>query len=259
MITKRDNQALQFLRPAPESLARLIEEVNLIPPSRVLIDIHELAKNWDAEVWAAYDNEDYANSIKKSLEVCLIGLPEDFRKYIYKYGENTNQQIINAHIRYKDFRELWLKLRTLARLSTQIYSKTNLSPNKEVSPNEKEMRHLRWSFEFLRLRTEEIKLEGKVSINVDDDGRVYLGKDRLTRAIEGIEIARLKECVICQRIFWAGRITQRCCSKQCANTLRVRRHREKYTQDPVEYKQRRYEREKQRKRNISKPKQGKAK
>jgi len=37
------------------------------------------------------------------------------------------------------------------------------------------------------------------------------------------EASRIKECPICGRIFWAGRLTKSACSPRCTNTLNVRR------------------------------------
>jgi hypothetical protein len=76
----------------------------------------------------------------------------------------------------------------------------------------------------------------------DKQGRITMTKGDISKAIEGVEAARIRLCPICDRIFWAGRIDQPCCRKTCANALRVRRHRERYLK---RYKYQRYKKSEQ--------------
>lgn len=50
----------------------------------------------------------------------------------------------------------------------------------------------------------------------------------LFRVLEGVEAERIRECPICEKLFWAGRLDQTACSTRCANVRRGRIHREKY-------------------------------
>ncbi len=50
----------------------------------------------------------------------------------------------------------------------------------------------------------------------------------LATALRGLD--SLRPCEVCQRTFFRSRKTQKCCSKTCAGTLRVRRHRAKQAQ-----------------------------
>jgi hypothetical protein len=45
------------------------------------------------------------------------------------------------------------------------------------------------------------------------------------RTLEGIEGGRLRRCPVCNKIFYAVRVTKPACSSKCASTLRVRQHR----------------------------------
>ena len=67
---------------------------------------------------------------------------------------------------------------------------------------------------------------------IDEQGFVRVSKDLFTAAMDedDIEAARIRECEACERIFWAGRITQKGCSVRCGSIIRKRRYRERYGQ-----------------------------
>ena len=58
-----------------------------------------------------------------------------------------------------------------------------------------------------------------------------MAKDKFTLALEELEsasdIVRIRECEVCKRIFWAGRLDARQCGdKKCKSALSTRRWRE---------------------------------
>lgn len=57
-----------------------------------------------------------------------------------------------------------------------------------------------------------------------ENGRFKRLGNPVAAAVDGEEVARLRECQKCQRIFWAYNIHSRACSKRCANVLRQRDH-----------------------------------
>jgi hypothetical protein len=65
---------------------------------------------------------------------------------------------------------------------------------------------------------------------IDEQGRIRFIKDWFGEAAEGEEAARIRECGVCQQVFWAGRIDQLCCKPRCADILRKRNKR---TRDAV--------------------------
>ncbi len=77
-------------------------------------------------------------------------------------------------------------------------------------------------------------------LKTDQHGRIHYSLTPLLEALNGIEAARIRECPICRKIFWAGRIDRPCCSSKCAGTLRGRRWRERYGE---RYKQQRIQKE----------------
>lgn len=61
-----------------------------------------------------------------------------------------------------------------------------------------------------------------------ENGRFKRLGNPVAAAVDGEEVARLRECQKCQRIFWAYNIKSRACSKRCANVLRQRNHYNKH-------------------------------
>jgi hypothetical protein len=79
-------------------------------------------------------------------------------------------------------------------------------------------------------------IENSVSAHLDEDGRIRIEHSPLLRALDGIDVARIRECSIDHKIFWASRVDQTCCTTRCAKVRRTRRWRQRYLD---KYKQQR--------------------
>src|SRR5262245_38321968 len=55
-------------------------------------------------------------------------------------------------------------------------------------------------------------------LHTDDALPVVCGWQRFREALEGLDVARVRRCCVCQKLFWAYRRDQRCCSTACNNT-----------------------------------------
>ena len=76
---------------------------------------------------------------------------------------------------------------------------------------------------------------------VDQEGRlVGTQQPDYVIATIGSEVWRIRECPICQKLFWAGRSDKRTCSVVCGNTHRQREWRCWYSENSGEYKEQRY-------------------
>ncbi len=62
----------------------------------------------------------------------------------------------------------------------------------------------------------------------EDKGKLVVHSPVLYKRLEGIEAARIRECPICARIFWAGRKDKFCCSDKCLAAQRSREYRKAY-------------------------------
>jgi hypothetical protein len=84
-----------------------------------------------------------------------------------------------------------------------------------------------------------VGLEQFLEAKIDGEGRIVLIAGPLMEVLRGVEAARIRQCPVCQRIFWAGRKDQPACTKQCTHVLRTRRWRAQYRES---YKLQRYTR-----------------
>lgn len=83
-------------------------------------------------------------------------------------------------------------------------------------------------------------------LSVDNDGFFRIVIDDLFKELDGEEAHRVRDCKVCGHIFWAGRITQKCCSPRCSNTFRVHRYRYKTDAEKAAYIDRQNRRERAR-------------
>ncbi len=112
--------------------------------------------------------------------------------------------------RYDEFRETRKNLREL------IHTYQNTKRRKEESRKE--------GILFLNLFST-LSISSTLRFNVDEEGKIRISGDLLGEALEGVEVERLRECEVCRRIFWAGRLDQHTDATPCRNILRKRRWR----------------------------------
>ena len=125
---------------------------------------------------------------------------------------------------WKDaFPEVWMRIRQLHEVRSLLYTIARWPKREESS---------------LRLVIAG-SFDKPISVRADEAGNMQLEPHPLLTAINGVEAARIRECPICGKIFWAGRIDKPACKPPCVGVLRTRRHRERYP----EYKHQRYKKE----------------
>lgn len=128
--------------------------------------------------------------------------------------------------------------------------------------------YLRQAREIVNLiaksRREQIRLPYSMSLKANclsiSFGNLYIDKSDvirfspppIARILDGVEADRIRECEVCQKFFWAGRIDQKACTTKCAKVLRSRRWREKYL---TNYKLRRIEKESKQDTESKQPKE----
>lgn len=236
--TKSQRKKL-MLKFKEERLHSFIELANLLPTDYAVADLNEIIGRDDD---TPDSNEDvFAFWIKKYklLLIYLEKFPTHFKEYVLEDSENNLAQINMSNLhsdensnhiskiygalcRYDDFRDVREKLVKLFRV-TQTSSG----------------RH--WA-SFLLLS----RIPVHASFSIGKDGIAKVSLDSFAETINGVDVTRIRECKDCQRIFWAKRKDQSCCSTDCANRHHVRQHREKYAKDPIAYKLQRLSREERR-------------
>jgi hypothetical protein len=69
------------------------------------------------------------------------------------------------------------------------------------------------------------RIDDRYSIN--ESGCIVIAKDIFDDAIDGVRAARIRRCPICERVFWADRKDQVCCTRRCNHIRQSRLSRRK--------------------------------
>lgn len=187
----------QRQRPVPGELAELIELVNALPAETDLVDYGKLGMDLAGEGrYSEFDTE---------LGRVLTGLPPLVQEFLGLTSGTFDRASLEKYCYVQYGQKV---LRAVARRNA---GEVGLWP----------------PYVPLQLG---INKEGKLGIVEGFFGGQILG------TLQGVEARRIKECPTCQKIFWAGRFDQPCCSKRCGGALRTRRWRQRY---PERYKLRR--------------------
>lgn len=224
-IQAKKGQQASRLRPLPQRLGSLLDHINMLPPGLTLMSFNDallMAESQSSETIGI-------DKAKLALNFCLSGLsdeerpPECFRDYVLGLPDSMYldpmSALYEAVKRYVSFRTARLKLCGMARLN-------RLRPGR-ISEFEA----------FLD------SLGAGTRTEIDQEGRIRFVKDWFGEVAEGEEAARIRECAVCERVFWAGRIDQSCCNPRCADILRKRNKRKRDAAKKLEDKARRVENE----------------
>lgn len=216
-------QALQFFKKPPKKLAALIELVNGFPS-----DLERRREILPKALREKAEAEGKADLLVGSIVEAIKDLPGKLQDYVcmgfWDEGGSDKRALDFAKEggvieRYSQLWDAYLTLREIAR-----------RPDKEAKP-------ALWMLNAL--------YNAPAFLEIDRQGILRDVKTLFFRVItdEDIEARRIRECPICKRIFWAGRLTMKCCSTRCANTFRVHRHRYRTAEEKAEYELRRARRE----------------
>jgi len=235
-------QALQKIKQPPKKLAALLELINGLPSDkthRLAITPKALRKKAEAEG----ETDKLAHVISRA----IADLPGKLKDYVllsfWDGGKSAKGEFDllkegNVVERYEQLWDAYLVLREIAR-----------RPNKDEKP---------------ALWVLHPQFVAPVFLEIDGGGMLRDVKTIFFQAIGSgvVEARRIRECPICKRIFWAGRITMKCCSTRCSNTFRVHNYRYKTEEEKAEYKLRRMKLEEKRQTEARKkarvsPKKGK--
>lgn len=201
---------------ANEELRTLLEIINFVPPGIDLPDAKEiLSKSFEEKTNRQMTDEDmkdfrpdsdFISSVQKTMRILRDKLGEyrELNSYIF---ENHYDELIDEFEildRYNDFIYYRRKLRFVAQ-EASYYQKTERRRISVSSVYQPEL--------------------FTTSFEIGKDGRITFQNDKVIKALEGIDIKRLRICEVCNRIFWANRLEKLGCSDRCNQTLRTRRKR----------------------------------
>jgi hypothetical protein len=211
----------------PDKLEPFIDDANRIRANIVLLNAPEtfesnkkIYRTEDGESWLSDDG--YFQTLKKTLEDCLAGLPNDFCDYIKEKGTRKALHYQNREDypgilyrltlqEYGEFHQLREDLRAYADYFTNwrkhgvITGGTAGTYGADGTPVNLPIPQSIYQMEGTK--------EGTVTTIVPIN---------LSAALHGVIGERVRSCEICQNIFWASRKDKETCSQPCANNLRVR-------------------------------------
>ncbi len=276
-------QALHFQKPAPPKLAALIKVANAVPPEHRFEDYVETLMTSpppdDPTLDASNDRAKTDASVAQMIDVfhgVIEKLPPAVRRWVFDgivlpreqavagilksaqgrewawingdmfvLGTETATSFRKAVLRYVELQGICEGLRGIARTA-----KVKGSDQRSAFFDTKKPflgGHIQFDEDGKSHRVSSAlkPFEFKIWLTIDEEGIVRTKNQPLVDAIseDDVEAARIRECKVCKRIFWAGRITKQCCSPACSNTFRVRRHRYKTAAEKAEHKHKRYTRE----------------
>jgi hypothetical protein len=220
----RTQEALQrsrgrYLKPAPEKLKQLIELVNALPPVGSLdsrfLHPHHLRAQTNAELETRGGDENpffgifLARLIVEELQIKKVSpfLLDYVAVGVEEGGLTSNRMMKDGGVvgRYENLWNARVRLHNMAQLA-------------KVEDEQRSERSTLWR--------EAVPLP--VLDEIDERGIVRVSKDLFTEAMdeEPVEAARIRECAVCNRIFFAGRIDARQCGDpKCKSALSSRLNR----------------------------------
>jgi hypothetical protein len=219
-----ERQASRRLRPAPPKMAEVIRLANLLPFD---FEPKDNSKGWSLytrsirEVSDKVRSEELMRRSAQLLKESLDGSPKDFREYVWPKESELSIKVGDPR---KHVEKALLALGSVleARAILTVLTRISMDPADTVDLDD-DLAPL-WGEEGYR-RTG-VDLLGLVTI--DQKGIISIRHRPVDDSLEGVELRRLRRCEICSRFFWAGKVTQRCCSSKCAHALRNRRYRARY-------------------------------
>jgi hypothetical protein len=219
-------EALQVPYPPEEDLRYYLVLANMVPPEPHLpkLDtgpgVRYVGELRDVDMSSLNIRERRENELFDLMMSQLRDFPQQVREYFESFAAEVGK--FNAIYHYEQIQDAQEKLRIVITLNRELETSKKIGKPPPFRP---------------------FALPLEMYLYVDDNGTLQVTWDSFAFAVKGKEASRIRQCGVCNSFFWAYRADQKCCGKKCSNAYRVRRHREKYAEDPAGYIQRRIARE----------------
>ena len=230
----RSSRARYACKP---EIQQLIDWINLVPPDQEMKSLEELVEK-DSKSFRIGTNEykKYELCKAKAFIVYLETFPQKVKEGVFPLGrlQTMNNAFEEADILFKEnphpkVKELRDELESILLETFRIQERRYYS-----------LRNTRNTLYRLAEIGENIEpylgkqLEGVVLGmgllleygHLDKDGRLRRSPNPFAEALEGIEVSRIRACLICRKLFWASRNDKRCCSEEHSRIIRQRQVRE---------------------------------
>jgi hypothetical protein len=232
-------QVLQRTKPLPNKLlGELIELLSRFSAEEELLPLK--VDRWD--VIAENQQDEWVNLARQSLAENLEGRSEDFQQYIWgNMGSQENTIVENPNSRvsidslYTITRGAIERYEHFADLRERFYALLDLV---HFAAGLEESLSYRINIPLPKGNITSFPPD-RIVLDFDEDDQLQFAVDEFSKALEGVDVYRIRKCEICKKVFWAGRLDKKCCSKKCNNVFNVRRSRERREVDPGAYKEKR--------------------
>ncbi len=227
-ISKKDTS-----KPCPKLLRRLIEVVNIIPPEIELEAVSLMRPDYSRyDEWIDGRYQQLESNLEKAKEQ-LKNLDHKKARMKAFLEHEASQSGLNLEplsvkevkitIFLDTFRSYLRMPEKQAGMGTEHKRQAIENYNRFVTEREK-LRLLANSKNLIGQHEWYLPMQGGTKTVLDKDGNIQIELDDFSKAIKGMEVSRIRECLNCRRIFWAGKSNQEYCTKRCSDSYRSRKH-----------------------------------
>lgn len=172
-------------------------------------------------------------SVEKDIEFLnyVESLHPKIKEYLFRFDLPDLISIAKTEEekRAEEDSQIWHKCRaTFARYEDLMSAKTLFIQITERNKVASEIKK-QYGFEVLGIHVFDEDRKNTAGLYADNNGFLKPFKSVFFAIFEteDVEYRRIRQCLICEHIFWAKRKDSETCSKNCFNALRQRRHRER--------------------------------
>jgi hypothetical protein len=232
-IYGRANRAKYACKP---ELQKVIDWVNLVPPDHEMKPLEELVER---KLLLRMDTPAYNEHQLRKAAALLT------------YLKTFPKELLAVEFMLEDFQKLF----DLYQTSKEVYEQTS-DPEAKAVRDEIEPLLLRtfqvqerryWSLRttrqtmyrlveigenpepFLGQELKDIVIGVALLVeyaHLDKSGRIRRSSNPFAETLDGVEVSRIRACLVCRKLFWANRKDKRCCSEEHSRIIRQRQVRE---------------------------------
>jgi hypothetical protein len=227
----RLNRAKYSCKP---ELKQLIDWVNLVPPDHEMKPLEEIVGD-KVGSFLRIDTPEYKEYELRKAEALIMYL-KSFPKEIMKTGLDL--------VKLEKLHDLFQKA---DKLSKQMIDPENLSLRDEIESTLlktfRAQESLYWSLRttrktlyrlaeigenpgpYLGQKLKDVILGTNLLMEyayLDERGILQRTPNRFAETLVGVEVSRIRACLICRKLFWANRKDKRCCSEEHSRIIRQR-------------------------------------
>jgi hypothetical protein len=252
--TPLNNKKRNTSKAITKQLGWAIKDVNLILPEIDLETVESMNPKYEERIEEMYEEFEIRLEKAKRQEQEIIDNKESCKRYRF-YFENFLDGEESAQPDNKEKREFDVKKFSLisifrsfirlpeGELGFSIEQKRQgLENYNRIVTARENFRLIARSVGLIGSYDRHLPIKGITTALLDKKGVLHAELDSFSKAINDVDATRIRECLVCERIFWAGKRNQKSCSNRCANNYRQRKWQEKWQE---KYKPQRYKKAEQ--------------